>query len=593
MLSDDTAMLPGAAGRCDVLTASQAPSRARKIRAFRAGSHLDDGANQVQTTPSRVNRSQSWRHSPAAFDPGSLHVQQSQRLPLPTWMRGIFSRAKPLASREVEMYLEKPHSARVESSDDARVPAANTDRFREFEAVVENVEEMIAVVGRDYRYLMANRAFLNYRGARREQIVGRLIADVLNPGVFENTVKAKLDESFHNRVVKYEMKYTYPDLGERSIFISYFPISGPSGVERVVCLLQDITERKRAHELIRQERDRAQSYLDIADVILLGLDVDGCTTLINRKGCATLGREECELLGCDWIETCLPDRIKGEIRTRFHNLLDGDLTYLESPILTSGGAERMIGWRNSLLRDGEGRVIGTLSSGEDITERKPVELALRHLSRRLLHAQDEERRKVATELHDGIGTYVSGLSLALGRMRTFLEEGNPEHQKVVAECRNLIQAAAAEIRSISYLLHPPTMEEMGLRPTLEWLVRGFSSRRGITISLQLATDIGRVKAETELTIFRVTQEALDNVYRHSGSSTAAVRLFRASATVVLEVTDQGRGMVPPPVGSVAEFTVGISGMRERVEGLGGKFSIESASGEGCTVRAALPLTSRA
>ena len=364
-------------------------------------------------------------------------------------------------------------------------------------------------------------------------------------------------------------------------------------MERVVCLLQDITERKRAHELIRQERDRAQSYLDIADVILLGLDVDGCTTLINRKGCATLGREECELLGCDWIETCLPDRIKGEIRTRFHNLLNGDLTYLESPILTSGGEERMIGWRNSLLRDREGRVIGTLSSGEDITERKQFEFALRHLSRRLLHAQDEERRKVATELHDGIGTYVSGLSLALGRMRTFLEEGNPEHQKVVAECRNLIQAAAAEIRSISYLLHPPTMEEMGLRPTLEWLVRGFSSRRGITISLQLATDIGRLKAETELTIFRVTQEALDNVYRHSGSSTAAVRLFRASATVVLEVTDQGRGMVPPSVGSVPEFTVGISGMRERVEGLGGKFSIESASGEGCTVRAALPLTSRA
>jgi two-component system cell cycle sensor histidine kinase/response regulator CckA len=118
------------------------------------------------------------------------------------------------------MYLEKPRSARVESSDDARVPAANTDRFREFEAVVENVEEMIALVGRDYRYLMANRAFLNHRGARREQIVGRLIAAVLNPGVFEITVKAKLDESFHNRVVKYEMKYTYPDLGERSIFLS-------------------------------------------------------------------------------------------------------------------------------------------------------------------------------------------------------------------------------------------------------------------------------------------------------------------------------------------------------------------------------------
>jgi len=252
----------------------------------------------------------------------------------------------------------------------------------------------------------------------------------------------------------------------------------------------------------------------------------------------------------------------------------------------------MFRWHNSLLRDDEGAVIGTLSSGEDVTERKQTESALRHLSGRLLHAQDEERRKVARELHDGVGTYVSGLSLALGKMRTLLDEKNPEHQKVVSECRDLIQAAAGEIRSISYLLHPPTMEEMGLESSLEWLVRGFSGRSGITISLQLAEDIGRLEAETELTIFRVTQEALNNVYRHSGSSTAAVRLFRESDAIVLEIADCGRGLPPRAAGSEPDFTVGISGMRERVQKLGGEFSVESVAGEGCTVRAALPLSSR-
>jgi PAS domain S-box-containing protein len=350
----------------------------------------------------------------------------------------------------------------------------------------------------------------------------------------------------------------------------------------------NITERKRANELIGQERDRAQSYLDVADVILLALDLQGRITLINRKGCAVLGWQERELLGRDWIETCLPALIRDQLRTCFRNLLAGDFTYIENPVLTRSGEERMIAWRNSLLRDGDGAVIGTLSSGEDVTERKQAESALRHLSGRLLQAQDEERRKLARELHDGVGTYISGLSLALGKIRTLLNEKNPEHQKVVTECRDLIQAAAGEIRAISYLLHPPTIEDIGLASALDWLVRGFSSRSSIGISLQLAPNLGRFKREIELTIFRVTQEALNNVYRHSGSSTAAVRLFQESNEIVLEITDCGRGLPPRGAGSEPDFTVGISGMRERVQELGGTFSIESIPGEGCTVRAALP-----
>ena len=354
----------------------------------------------------------------------------------------------------------------------------------------------------------------------------------------------------------------------------------------------NITERKRANELIRQERDRAQSYLDVADVILLALDLQGRITLINRKGCAVLGWQERELLGRDWIETCLPALIRDQLRTCFGNLLAGDFAYIENPVLTRLGEERMIAWRNSLLRDGDGAVIGTLSSGEDVTERKQAESALRHLSGRLLQAQDEERRKLARELHDGVGSYISGLSLALGKIRTLLNEKNPEHRKVVTECRDLIQAAAGEIRAISYLLHPPTIEDIGLASALDWLVRGFSSRSSIGISLQLAPNLGRFKREIELTIFRVTQEALNNVYRHSGSSTAAVRLFQESNEIVLEIADCGRGLPPRGAGSEPDFTVGISGMRERVQELGGTFSIESIPGEGCTVRAALPLGSK-
>ncbi|HZR47013.1 MAG TPA: PAS domain S-box protein, partial [Candidatus Manganitrophaceae bacterium] len=126
------------------------------------------------------------------------------------------------------------------------------ERLRGYEKVVEGLEEMIVVVDRNYRYLIANRAFLAYRGLTRDELVGRLVPDLLNREVFEKTVKERLDACFQGNVVRYELRYHYPQLGERDLFISYFPIEGPSGIDRVACVLQDITERKRADEEIKK-----------------------------------------------------------------------------------------------------------------------------------------------------------------------------------------------------------------------------------------------------------------------------------------------------------------------------------------------------
>jgi two-component system, cell cycle sensor histidine kinase and response regulator CckA len=144
------------------------------------------------------------------------------------------------------MHSDKPHSDRAPSSDDAQVAASITDSFREFEAVVEHLEEMIVMVDRDCRYVMANQAYLNYRGAQREQIVGHLAADILSSELFEKAIRPKLDECFQqNRVVKFELTAESPRLGMRDLLISYCPSCRPSGVERVASITQDITERKR------------------------------------------------------------------------------------------------------------------------------------------------------------------------------------------------------------------------------------------------------------------------------------------------------------------------------------------------------------
>jgi two-component system, cell cycle sensor histidine kinase and response regulator CckA len=148
------------------------------------------------------------------------------------------------------MHSNNPRAALSHSVDDAQSHSSGTDRLREFEAAVENLAEMIVVVDRDYRYLMANRAYLNFRGGRREQSIGHLAREAVDPEIFEKILKPKLDECFQNHVVKFELTYTYAHLGVRNLSISYFPIIGPTGVERVAALVQDITERKRANALI-------------------------------------------------------------------------------------------------------------------------------------------------------------------------------------------------------------------------------------------------------------------------------------------------------------------------------------------------------
>jgi PAS domain S-box-containing protein len=166
-------------------------------------------------------------------------------------------------------------------------------RLQEFEKAVEGLEEMITVIDRDYRYVLVNRAFLNYRGMKREELLGRRVQDVLSPGVFETTIKEKLDECFQNKIVEYEMRYTYPSRGERDLFISYFPIEGPGGVDRVACVLQDITDQKQAKrslELFRSLMDQSNDAVEVLDPETLRfLDV-------NEKACKDLGYTREELL---------------------------------------------------------------------------------------------------------------------------------------------------------------------------------------------------------------------------------------------------------------------------------------------------------
>ncbi len=195
------------------------------------------------------------------------------------------------------MLRKKTRPAKPRAKSPAKIATSFVDWFHKYEQVLASFQEMIAVVDRSFRYVMANRAFLTHRGAQREQIVGQLVSDVSDPHTFASVLKAKLQENFKDHSIKFVVTCTYRTGGEGNPFVSYYPIRGPAGLVQVACLLQDISERKLVLAARRDERDRPQSYLDIADVILLALDLQGRITLINRKGSSTLGWEESDLLG--------------------------------------------------------------------------------------------------------------------------------------------------------------------------------------------------------------------------------------------------------------------------------------------------------
>jgi signal transduction histidine kinase len=216
--------------------------------------------------------------------------------------------------------------------------------------------------------------------------------------------------------------------------------------------------------------------------------------------------------------------------------------------------------------------------------------AARQLSARLLQMQDEERRRIARELHDSAGQMVAALTMNIDQMKA-VDGDSGEQARLLADSDAIVQNLNKELRTMSHLLHPPLLDEVGLASALAWYVDGFTKRSGILTTLELASDFGRVNSDLEIAVFRVVQECLTNVHRHSGSSKAVVRLKRSRQAVMLEIEDEGHGIAPEkkavllgsgPVG------VGLRGMRERVLQLGGTLQIDSEDG-GTTIRAMFPI----
>jgi signal transduction histidine kinase len=254
-------------------------------------------------------------------------------------------------------------------------------------------------------------------------------------------------------------------------------------------------------------------------------------------------------------------------------------------VIAMGEARRR---QNEMLRKGQADL-------EDRVKERTAELdganqSLRELSARLLQLQDDERRRIARELHDSIGQMLAGLNMNLTTVRADIERLT-KTTAALTDSESLVQQMNNEVRTLSHLLHPPLLDEAGLSSAVRWYLDGFAQRSNIQVVLDLPEDFGRLSSEAETAIFRVVQECLTNIHRHSGSSIAKIRFRRLDAQVVVEVQDEGKGIPRDKLDALSTVGtpgVGIRGMRERLRQLGGDLQITS-NGLGAVVTARLPM----
>jgi signal transduction histidine kinase len=228
-----------------------------------------------------------------------------------------------------------------------------------------------------------------------------------------------------------------------------------------------------------------------------------------------------------------------------------------------------------------------------VIERHKAEERLRELTTRLLQVQDDECRRIARELHDSAGQYLAAIQMNLSALERDASSLAAPLAKRISDSIEMANRCTTEIRTISYLLHPPLLDEMGLASALALYAQGFAERSGISVELNISEDFGRLPVDNEIAIFRIVQQGLANIHRHSGSRVAKIEIDQDAEEVTMKIQDQGRGIAPGILREINSGTrlvgVGIAGMRERTRVMNGRFHI-SSSRYGTTIEVSLPVT---
>ena len=383
-----------------------------------------------------------------------------------------------------------------------------------------------------------------------------------------------------------EMRLLRADGEYRWFLVRTAPLRDEQGsVVKWYGLAIDIEDRKQAES-------QSATLLDAIPQQIWSGPLDGTLDYCNERWRSYVGLGLEELRGDGWQSMLHRDDRERVLKAWQESVTNGTPYEQEERHRGVDGTYRWFLARGVPLRDAQGRIVRWYGTNTDIEDRKQAEEELRRLSGQLLLLQDEERRRIARDLHDSTGQDLVALATTLNQIHASIPSSSRKLRKLASQCQALADQCIRDVRTLSYLLHPPMLDEAGLEDAIRHYASGFTHRTGIDVQLEMSPRLGRMKPDVELALFRVVQESLTNIQRHSGSPLAKIGIERDSGKITLEISDKGTGIS----GSLRKRNeklpfgpgVGIPSMHERVKLIGGQFDIESSS-SGTTVRVRIPV----
>lgn len=498
----------------------------------------------------------------------------------------------------------------------------NIDKSSEEKAqLLDLTDDAILVRDASDRITFWNKGATNMYGFSKEEAIGRVSHDLFGTE-FPEPLELVKEKLLRDGQWAGELTHICATGARRTVSSRWVVERDASGnIRSVLESNRDITEIKQAQEA----QNRLAAIVESSDDAIISKSLDSIITSWNRSAQRMFGYTADEAIGQNILLIIPPER-REEEDAIISRLKQGKrIEHFETVRLTKDGTRIDVSLTISPVRDANGRIVGASKIARDITERQKIESALREsekrfrhlaetldaevrigtreleernaemarqadqvrdLSHRLTRAQDDERRKLARELHDSVGQLLAALSMNIATIERERRSVDDASQKAISDSAGLVEQITQEVRTISHLLHPPLLEVAGLRSAIEWYADGFAERSKISVKIEMPDNFPRLSDETELAIFRMVQECLTNVHRHSGSPTAFINVGLEGPNIIVRVQDWGKGMTTKA--QLGDKTgVGLGGMKERLKQIGGNLQIQS-NDTGTTVIASVP-----